>query len=80
MATFQIIARKEAERLGLKVYFTGEPCRHGHIAERFVKHSWCKECAALRLRPEGEPKAEGSVDWDRDLKPRRGRGRRSRFT
>jgi hypothetical protein len=27
-----IVSRQEAKRLGLKFYFTGKPCRHGHIA------------------------------------------------
>jgi 5-methylcytosine-specific restriction endonuclease McrA len=46
---FQIarIPRKEALRRGLKRYFTGEPCVHGHVSERKV-HSWaCCECARI---------------------------------
>ena len=42
----QIITRQEAKAQGLKSYFTGEPCLHGHIAERSCtsKHCLCREC------------------------------------
>ena len=32
----KIITHKQAKALGLKRYFTGEPCKHGHIAERLT--------------------------------------------
>jgi 5-methylcytosine-specific restriction endonuclease McrA len=35
--------RKEAQALGAKVYFTGEPCVRGHVALRKTKGS-CLEC------------------------------------
>jgi hypothetical protein len=35
-------SREQAKALGLKRYFTGEPCNtHGHIAERDVRSSHC---------------------------------------
>lgn len=40
----QIITRKEALELGLKKYFTGKPCKHGHISERRVGGD-CIGCA-----------------------------------
>lgn len=30
------ISRKEAKSLGLKQYFTGKPCKHGHIADPWL--------------------------------------------
>lgn len=40
-----IISREEAARRGLKRFFTGEPCRHGHVAERWVGcRGRCVEC------------------------------------
>jgi hypothetical protein len=39
-----IISPDEAKALGLKHYFTGEPCRRGHIAERYVSSDRCLEC------------------------------------
>jgi hypothetical protein len=32
----EIISRKDAKTLGLKRFFTGVPCNHGHISERLV--------------------------------------------
>jgi hypothetical protein len=43
----QIIGRDEARKRGLKRYFTGEPCLHGHIAERWVSTKDCVECNRL---------------------------------
>lgn len=40
----QIISREEAERQGLKRFFTGEPCKHGHISERKTNDKSCVEC------------------------------------
>ena len=38
------ISRKDAISLGLRKYYTGEPCRNGHIAERYVQSGTCQEC------------------------------------
>ena len=35
--------RQEAKFTGAKYYFTGEPCKHGHVAPRKTKGS-CVEC------------------------------------
>ena len=42
--TPQIISRKEAKAQGLKRYFTGKPCKHGHVAERIASNGKCLEC------------------------------------
>lgn len=39
-----IISRKEAKKKGLAHYFTGKPCKHGHISKRRVSNSTCFEC------------------------------------
>lgn len=41
----QIITRQEAIKQGLSRYFTGLPCKHGHIAERRVANHCCAVCA-----------------------------------
>ena len=41
----KLVSREEAKRLGLKRYFTGEPCKHGHVAERFVSSTHCSTCS-----------------------------------
>jgi hypothetical protein len=39
-----VITRQTAKSLGLKRYFTGKPCKHGHLSERFVSTTHCCEC------------------------------------
>lgn len=36
--------RADARTLGLKYFFTGTPCKHGHIAERRASNGHCAEC------------------------------------
>lgn len=38
------MTRKQAKALGLKQYFTGVPCRHGHVMERRVDNRTCVGC------------------------------------
>ena len=39
-----IILRSEARRQGLSRYFTGKPCKRGHVAERYVRNLTCVDC------------------------------------
>lgn len=57
--------RKEAQELGVKHYFTGEPCKHGHIAPRKTKGS-CVEC----LKVEWQEAAEKRADYFREYNKR----------
>lgn len=45
MADHEIIRRSEAKAQGLKTYFTGKPCKHGHVAIRLVSNGSCRQCA-----------------------------------
>jgi len=40
----QIISRQHAITQRLSKYFTGKPCKNGHIAARYTKSSVCMEC------------------------------------
>lgn len=40
-------SRKEAERVGAKRFFTGEPCSSGHIAPRYTLNWACSECKRI---------------------------------
>ena len=44
----EIITRKEAQQQGLSHYFTGKPCKHGHIAKRYTSTKICFECDKAR--------------------------------
>lgn len=41
-----LVSRKEAVEKGLKRYFTGQACKHGHVAERQVCDWSCTACQA----------------------------------
>lgn len=44
------ISRAEAQRQGLKRYFTGKPCKRGHGCERYVVDCQCYLCALEKCR------------------------------
>jgi 5-methylcytosine-specific restriction endonuclease McrA len=49
-----IVTRAEAKAAGLTRYFSGEPCKHGHIAQRKTVNGACWPCAdalTKALRP-----------------------------
>ena len=46
----EIISYEEAIQKNLKHYFTGKPCRKGHIAQRITRDSDCLECRRSRSR------------------------------
>lgn len=39
-----IITRKEAKRAGLKKYYSGVPCKNGHVSSRFTSNTGCVQC------------------------------------
>lgn len=43
--------RAEAKRVGSKLYFTGVPCKHGHLAPHRTNGAWCVTCDRLTKRP-----------------------------
>lgn len=54
-----IVTRREAIRRGLSHYFTGKPCKRGHVAERQTSDRECIPCRRLglakyRLTPKGK--------------------------
>lgn len=61
-----VISRAEARARGLKIYFTGAPCRRGHVAPRYTGCSKCVECGKIQ-----------SADWYDDLE--RARVKRKRW-
>jgi hypothetical protein len=40
----EIISRQEAKNQELKFYFTGKPCKHGHVEKRRVSNKVCLTC------------------------------------
>ena len=47
---FVPITRDEAQAAGLVRYYTGQPCKRGHLAERFVSNGGCVLCLNRQTR------------------------------
>ena len=43
----ELISREEAKNQGLRFYFTGIECKHGHLTVRRVSSTQCEECRRL---------------------------------
>jgi len=56
--------RAEAKATGAKYYFTGEPCKHGHIAPRKTKGA-CVECLKVEWAQAAETRAEYFKEYNR---------------
>ena len=46
--TLTLIPLATAKAEGLTHYFTGKPCKHGHISKRFTSNRECQGCIASR--------------------------------
>ena len=44
------ITRQQAMEQGLKRYYTGKPCKHGHYSERLCSDYACCECVSIRVK------------------------------
>lgn len=40
-----LISRSDAKTLTMKSYFTGKPCKRGHVSERYVSNTECYMCS-----------------------------------
>jgi len=39
------LSKEQAEKTGSPVYWTGKPCKHGHVTHRYVGSRRCVTCA-----------------------------------
>jgi 5-methylcytosine-specific restriction endonuclease McrA len=56
--------RAEAKATGAKYYFTGEPCKHGHLAPRKTK-GVCVDCMKLEWQRGNETRAEYFAEYNK---------------
>lgn len=56
----QARSKAEAIALGLNTYYTGKPCRHGHLAHRYANDAKCSDCVKARVSAwkKGNPDAD----------------------
>lgn len=50
IGTVTVLGRAEAAASGLSRFYTAEPCKAGHLAERFVSNRQCVTCNAIEAR------------------------------
>ena len=64
--------REEAKKTGSKYYFTGQPCKHGHIAARKTKGA-CVECLKVEWVKSNETRADYFREYNKreDTKDRK---------
>jgi hypothetical protein len=43
----KVILRSDAIKTGASVYYTGKPCKAGHVVQRYVSNGACLECIRL---------------------------------
>lgn len=56
--------RAEAKKNGSKYYFTGQPCKHGHVAPRKTKGA-CVECLKVEWEKGNVARAEYFAEYNR---------------
>lgn len=60
-----IVSRREARANGAKHYFTGKPCKRGHIAPRSVAEKKCVDCNRVRCAEFRASTIEARRSYDR---------------
>lgn len=64
--TGPIVKRAEAISLGLKRYFTGKPCKYGHVDQRRVGNFNCMECESVHSQENIEARRAAKEKWRRN--------------
>ncbi|AUR85567.1 hypothetical protein NVP1076O_62 [Vibrio phage 1.076.O._10N.286.51.B7] len=72
----RIVNLSKARDLGLSRYFTGIPCKYGHVSERLVSTRTCIECRRYRDRNKSDKRVKYLFDYERLNKTK---DRRSRY-
>ena len=77
----EIIIRREAKELRINKYFTGKPCKYGHISKRYTGDGRCIECVLpeanrrtknhLKNMTEEERKSHNKIQYERAKYKRR---------
>lgn len=68
----EILTRQQAINIGSKTYFTGVPCKNGHIAKRHTTTCACTGCLKLAYQKSHTKilnAAKGYVTYTRTIHP-----------
>ena len=63
IGTMELISLEDARAQGLKHYFTGKPCKRGHVAKRFTSSRHCTECLRQQVNDWHHAKTESDSEW-----------------
>lgn len=63
----QILSRSEAKEKQQATYFTGQPCKHGHVAKRYTQSGTCSECINGDRNRIADPMAAAKREAKADL-------------
>lgn len=72
-----VVTRAQARAQGLPRYFTGKPCKRGHVAERYTRNLTCVDCDLAKTRERQWHKAnpekhrERNRRWDAENREKR---------
>ena len=66
-----IITRAEAKAKGLTRYFTGKPCKHGHVSERRTLTGYCEKCFRIKYKANRNDEEYLKKERERDRRWRR---------
>lgn len=50
-----VISRRQAADTGYTMFYTGKPCKHGHLSTRYVTTGGCSACLKSMYRPRMNP-------------------------
>lgn len=67
---FEVINRKDAKAAGLKRFYTGKPCKHGHIDERYTIAGSCCTCCADNMRSTYNADVDAAQERNRERSAR----------
>jgi hypothetical protein len=67
----RIVTRAEAKAAGKTRYFTGVPCKQGHLAERTTTNGECAECYRAKKRKYREANIDAARAADREYQRNR---------
>jgi len=60
----KILLRNSAISTGKTVYYTGKPCKNGHVVQRYTSNGACLECVRLARIAEKEAIKAGRVSME----------------
>lgn len=59
----EIIALAKAREQGLEYYYTGKPCKYGHVCQRSTKYKYCLKCNEINPKAWRAQNPGYQKDW-----------------